>query len=154
MSKADISTTPILPRRAVLAGIASTAALPIAVGVPTASLVVAPAIDAIFELIDGHRKTHIVHMAAIELLNRAERRYGPGKGNWITEKPCHDEADAFDAFIAAPASTPQGLHAKLGYLQELARAGSETEWMIDELINPLGLIESFTASLENIGVQP
>jgi hypothetical protein len=118
---------------------------------PAATLQGAP--DPVFELIEAHRKTHADHMAAIETLNRFERRHGPCNGNWITEKPCHIEHEAFHAFIAAPATTPQGLFAKLNYLQDLA-SEFETEWMIDECVYTFGLIESFAVSLKNIGVQP
>jgi hypothetical protein len=133
-----------LSRRLVLAGVAAVAALPIASAAPTAA-------DPVFDLIDAHRKTHIAHMAALDLQADLERE-GDSRADWVSEKPCHDEADAFAAFIVAPANSPQGLHAKLAYLQQLA-SEFETEWMIAELIHPLGLIESFAASLENIGVR-
>jgi hypothetical protein len=133
-----------LSRRVVLAGVASVVALPIVSAAPIVA-------DPVLDLIDTHRKTHIAHMAALKLQARLERE-NDNRADWVAEKPCHDEADAFAAFIAAPANTPEGLHAKLAYLQELA-SEFETEWMIDELMYPLGLIQSFAASLENIGVR-
>jgi len=124
----------------------------VAAAIPTAILTAAPAVDPLFDLIEAHRKTHITHMAALELQNRLERRQD-SRADWVATKPCHDEADAFAALIAAPAITPQGLLAKLAYLQHLA-SEFETEWMIDEQVYPLDLIQSFAASLKNIGVQP
>jgi hypothetical protein len=57
MSKADVSTTPIRSRRAVLAGIASAAALPIAAAVPTiAPAEASQAIDPIFGAIEAWRR--------------------------------------------------------------------------------------------------
>ncbi len=118
----------------------------VAAAIPTAILTAAPAADPLFDLIEAHRKTHITHMAALE-------RRQDSRADWVATKPCHDEADAFAALIAAPAITPQGLLAKLAYLQHLA-SEFETEWMIDEQVYPLDLIQSFAASLKNIGVQP
>ena len=64
MSQADISTTPIRSRRAVLAGIASASALPSAVGIPATALAARLAADPIFDLAraestrpDGSRET-------------------------------------------------------------------------------------------------
>ena len=54
MSKADISTTPIRSRRAVLAGIVSAAALPVVAAIPTAAL---PGSDSeLIELADQYVK--------------------------------------------------------------------------------------------------
>src|ERR1700720_2982856 len=107
-----------------------------------ASAIAAPAlpavstVDPVFDLIEAHRQAHAAHMASLELQNRLERQHD-SRADWVSTKPCHDEADAFEALIAAPAITPQGLLAKLAYLQELA-SEFETEWMIDELVYPLG----------------
>jgi hypothetical protein len=113
----------------------------------------APAADPIYAAIVVHRKAHIAHMASLELQARFERRYGIGKGGWVSTKPCHDEDDAFMAFVAEPAATAQGLFAKLAYFDELA-SEFETEWMIRERAEAAVLIQSFAASLKNIGVQP
>ena len=156
MSKADISPTPIRSRRAVLAGIASAAALPAAAvipatALPTAGLPATPAADPIYAMIDVHRKAHAAHMASIKLQERFERRYGGGHGSWISEKPCCDEDDIFMALVAAPATTVQGLSAKLAYFDELS-GEFETEWMVSQRAEAAVLIQSFTASLKNIGV--
>jgi hypothetical protein len=111
---------------------------------------VAPAIDPVFDLIDAHRKACAAHLAAIQLQNRVEKIRGAGRGNWITEKPCHDENDAFEALVSAAVNTVPGLLAKLVYLQELAE-NEEWGWVIDDRDGvALHLIESFAASLANI----
>jgi hypothetical protein len=112
----------------------------------------AAAIDPVLDLIEAHRKAHIAHIDSLELQNRFERRYGIGQGNWISEKPCHDEHDVFMALVAEPAATVHGLLAKLGYFDELA-GEFETEWMIHDRAEAAVIIQSFTASLKNIGVQ-
>jgi hypothetical protein len=98
------------------AGGAVAAAIPTAVvaGIPTS-------VDPVFELIEIHRKAHIAHMAALQLQTRFERRYGIGGASWVSEKPCHDEDDAFTAFVAEPAATVQGLVRKAGLLRRAGR---------------------------------
>jgi hypothetical protein len=158
------TNTPVPTRRhllTVVAGGAVAAAIPIAA--MTAEPVLIPAasneeakinmLDPIFAAIAVHRKAHIAHMASLELQARFERRYGIGKGSWVSTKPCHDEDDAFMAFVAEPATTVQGLFAKLAYFDELA-GEFETEWMTRERAEAAVLIQSFAASLKNIGVQP
>jgi hypothetical protein len=103
-------------------------------------------------VISVHRNAHIAHIASLELQTRFERRYGIGKGGWISTKPCHDEDDAFMALVAEPTTTMQGLFAKLAYFDELA-GEFETEWMVRERAEAAVLIQSFAASLKNIGVQ-
>jgi hypothetical protein len=105
----------------------------------------------VFNLIEIHRKAHAAHMTSLNLQNRFERRFGIGEGDWVAEKPCHDEDDAFVAFVAAPATTLAGLLAKLAYFDELA-SEHETEWMVCERADASVVIQSFTASLKNIGV--
>jgi hypothetical protein len=71
MSKADISTTPIRSRRAVLAGIASAAALPIAATAPTAAL----AADPIFAAIERHKATAVIWDAAVDVRSNFNDRH-------------------------------------------------------------------------------
>jgi hypothetical protein len=134
------------------ASIASVGTLAVA-AMPAATLTAALAVDPIYGAIAVHRKTHIAHMASLELQTRFERRYGIGKGGWISTKPCHDEDDAFMALVAEPTTTVQGLFAKLAYFDELA-GEFETEWMVRERAEAAVIIQSFAASLENIGVRP
>jgi hypothetical protein len=61
MSKADISTTPILPRRAVLAGMASAAVI------PTAALGAAPSSDPIYAAIERHKAAMAPYDAAVAI---------------------------------------------------------------------------------------
>jgi hypothetical protein len=120
--------------------------------VPAAVTIPAPRAsspDPVFGLIEAHRKAHAAHIASLELQNRFERRYGIGQGSWISTQPCHDEDDAFETFVAAPATTIQGLRAKMAYFEELA-SEFETEWMVYDRVACPALIESFTASLANI----
>jgi hypothetical protein len=114
------------------------------VGLPTAA---EAAEDPIYAVIDAHRKAHAAHWAAIKSAD--------GLMDWssITEKPCHDENDAFEILIEAPAATLRGLVAKLAYLREIA--DGEEAWMIDDREGTaLPLIDSFIASLRNVGVPP
>jgi hypothetical protein len=131
-----------LTRRLALAGLAM---------LPVALPAVGAAIDPVFELIATHRKAHIAHMAALELQNRLERQRVRG-AHLVSEKPSYDEDEAFRTLVAEPATTVQGLLAKLAYFDELA-GEFETEWMVHERPEPAALIESFAASLENIGVR-
>lgn len=74
----------------------------VAAAIPAVALAGAPAVDPVFELIEAHRRAHAAHMSSLDLQNRFERRYGPGKGSWISTQPCHDADDAFVAFVASP----------------------------------------------------
>jgi len=103
----------------------------------------------VFVLIDAHRRACKKHLVALDEANRLELV----GADWadITEKPCHDENDAFEILLAAPATTIAGLAAKLSYLRAIAE-GKEA-WMLDEREGAaLILLDSFTASLRNIGV--
>jgi hypothetical protein len=100
--------------------------------------------DPIYAAIDAHRKANAAHWAALKA--------SEGTTDWgITEQSCHDENDAFEVLIGAPATTLAGLRDKLAYLRAIA-AGEEA-WMLDESEGAsLRLIDSFTASLRNVGV--
>jgi hypothetical protein len=133
---------------AVAAGVsvASVGTLAVAAAMPSAApYSAACAVDPIYAAIDAHRKASAAHWAAIKA--------SEGVTDWgITEQPCHDENDAFDVLIGAPATTLAGLCAKLAYLRAIAEG--EQAWMLDEREGAsLHLIDSFTASLKNIGVQ-
>jgi hypothetical protein len=93
---------------------------------------------------------HVAHMDALKLQNRLERARAPD-ARLVSEKPCVDEDDAFEALVATPATTLAGLLAWLAYLQELD-SEFETEWMITDRACPSTLINSFAASLQNVGV--
>ena len=107
--------------------------------------------DPIYAAIELHRRTHVAHMDALTLQDRLERAYDPDPGR-VSEKPCHDENDAFQALVAAAATTLPGLIAWLGYLQDLA-SKFETEWMMFDRTPAAVVVDSFVTSLKNIGVQ-
>jgi hypothetical protein len=159
MAKADSvhstppTNTPIDTERrrflAVAAGasVVSVGTLAVAAAIPTAVLAAAPAVDPVFDLIDIHRKAHAAHLAAIKEADRLEGMHG---GSWsdITEQPCNDENDAFEALLAAAATTLPGLLAKLDYIRDLAE---QQAWMLDEREGAaISLSESFAASIKNI----
>ena len=112
----------------------------------------APAIDPVFELIEIHRNAHAAHITALHLQARLEKTGRPSDVGWVSTKPCHDEDAAFVAFVAAAATTIPGLLAKLDYFAELA-SKFEPEWMVCERAECAVVIQSFAASLKNIGVQ-
>jgi hypothetical protein len=113
----------------------------------------APVNDPVFDLIETHRRTHATHMASLALQARLEKTHPAKEVSWVSTKPCHDENEAFEALVVAGATTLPGLFAWLDYFDELA-SEFETEWMVDERANPGALIQSFAASLKNIGVRP
>jgi len=121
--------------------VAATIALP--------AFATAPADDPVFDLIEAHRRAHVAHMDALTLQDRLERAHDPDAGR-VSEKPCHDEDDAFEALVAAAATTQPGLIAWMGYLQELA-SEFETEWMMYDRTPAAVLVDSFVTSLKNIG---
>ena len=125
-----------LSRRNMLAGLA---VLPAALQATAEA-----AADPIYPVIDAHRKANAAHWAAI--------RASEGTTDWsLTEQPCHDENHAFDVLIGAPATTLAGLCAKLAYLRAIAEG--EEAWMLDDREGiARHLIDSFTASLRNVGV--
>jgi hypothetical protein len=115
-----------------------------------------PEIDPVFALIDAHRKACNAHVAAMQLQNRIEKTRGSFAANWVAEKPCRDENEAFAGLVFSVATTLPGLEAKLAYLRELAE-DDEWGWVFDEREGTaLGLIESFCGSIGNVlpQVQP
>jgi len=111
----------------------------------------APADDLVFDLIEAHRRAHVAHMDALTLQDRLEKANDPDAW-WVSEKPCNDENDAFEALVAAAATTLPGLIHWLDYFQELS-SKFETEWMMEDRASAAVLIQSFATSLKNIGVQ-
>jgi len=121
--------------------------LPVSAGAPERTF------DPIFDLIESHRRADAAHRKALDVQARFERRHGACNRSWeISEKPCHDEDDAFEALVAGVATTQPGLLAWLAYFQELDGA-FETEWMITDRVFVPNLIKSFVTALKNIAVQ-
>ena len=70
----------------------------------------------------------------------------------VTEKPCHDANEAFEVMLAGATTTLPGLLAKLAHLRSIM--DSEEAWWLDDregVARPL--IDSFAASLRNIGLR-
>ena len=131
---------------------ASGAALCVALPLPVSAGDAERVPDPIYAAIELHRRTHVAHMESLALQSRLERKHGIGKCGWVSEKPCHEEDNAFDALVTASATTLPGLIAWLDYLQELA-SEFETEWMMYDRTPAAVLVDSFVASLKNVGVQ-
>ena len=91
------------------------AALGMALPLPVSAGAPERAPDPVFGLIAGHRRAHIAHLKALKLQSRFERLYRDyDRAAEISEKPCHDEDDVFEALIATPATTLPGC--SLGWL--------------------------------------
>jgi hypothetical protein len=112
--------------------------------------VASEATDPIFTAIEAHRAAHAAHEAAISEANRLQKL---DRGfDWVdmTVKPCDDDNEAFDILIGAEAAGIPGLLAKLNYLRAIAE--SEEAWMFERDDTAMNLIDSFVASLRNVGV--
>jgi hypothetical protein len=104
MSKADILPTPIRSRRAVLAGIASAAALPIAGALPTSAEATT---DPIFAAIDAYRQADAAFFAVPRGVDIPDE-LGDLRGN------------AFHAVMRTRPTTPPGLVASTSWTREEA----------------------------------
>jgi hypothetical protein len=113
-------------------------------GIPTT-------VDPIFAAIEAHRQTHVAHMAALTRQSQLEVSDFDRNHDDVVEQTCVAEDDAFEAFVAEPATTMPGLLAKLAYFEELA-SERDTEWLVHDCVECADLINSFVASLKNIGV--
>ena len=123
----------------------------VAAAIPAATLAATSAVDPIFAAINEHKKAHAAHLAAIKEVDRLHRIHGEADES-ITDKPCDDENDAFEALVSAAATTLPGLIAWLDYLQELG-SEFETESIMTDRTCAAALVDSFVTSLKNIGVQ-
>jgi hypothetical protein len=148
-SPADHSRSEI-GRRRLLRGLAAVPAVAaLAAATPPALTAAVP--DPIFAAIEAHRAANAAHEAAIAEGARLEKLHGfMDEWSRITKKPCDDENEAFDILVGAPAATIAGLLSKIEYLLAIA---DEEAWMLDERAGTAQLlIESFVASLRNVGV--
>ena len=102
--------------------------------------------DPVFGLIEAHRKAEAAHLASLREQERLEKA-----GIWqcdVAEQACHGELNAFADLVSVPATTLPGIHAKLTYLQDVAR---REPWMFgDRKLAAVRLMESFAASLANV----
>jgi hypothetical protein len=143
MTQADsVHSTPPTNTSATRRNILGTIAVGGATALTLPAHAAAPAVDPIYAAIEKHRAA-----AAAQI----QRIHGFGRGDWITEKPCQDENDAFGTLVRALASTRVGLPAKLQYLQDLSR-NDEWAWILDEREGTsIALIESFMVSFAALG---
>jgi hypothetical protein len=102
--------------------------------------------DPVFGLIEAHRNASVVHLASLREQERLEKA-----DIWecdAAEQACHEEFRIFDALLAAGATTPPGLVAKLFYLQDIAHCDA---WMLtDRLDAAILLLEGFAVSVANV----
>src|SRR5437868_5763520 len=136
MSKAENCTTPIR-RRAVLAGIASAAALPIAAAIPTAAVAGIPTSaaaaaepDPAFALIAEKRAIDVAHGAAIDAQDAAEGRYGRGSDEvWEAaehcEAACHAASEIEWRLADTMPTTLAGVAAVLRFANQIEDEGGE-----------------------------
>jgi len=144
----QIARRGVLSAGAAISAAASLAGVTLLANAPAAS---ASESDPIFVAIDAHRAANAAHLAAIHEANRLQELDRDFYWADMTEKPCHDENDAFEILLGAGATSIGGLLAKLEYLRSIA--DSEEAWMLDEREGAaLLLIDSVTASLRNVGV--
>jgi hypothetical protein len=131
-------------RRLLTVAVAGAAALALP---PTAAAALEA--DPIFAAIERYNGAAAAHLAAIDELALLEKIHGVELADGsITEKPCCDEDDAFEALLAAAATTLPGLLAKLDYIRDLAE---QQAWMLDEREGAaISLSESFAESINNI----
>jgi hypothetical protein len=154
MSKADISNTPILARRAVLAGIASTAVIP-----TTAALAAVPAADPIYEAIaasrDFQQATERAYARLRDLHREAQQRFRSadeqresrrefvesfvGDEDEYTHSYAGPLWDYYRAFAETVPTTLAGLLAMLVYADEV----TECE---PEVLADFGIISTFATA--------
>jgi hypothetical protein len=85
--------------------------------------------DPVFGMIEAHRRASAAHGIALVEQARLEQ-IGDLDAAWsISEQPCHDEFNAFDALLSAEAITVPGIVAQFAYLQEIAEHNA---WMFSD----------------------
>jgi hypothetical protein len=129
MSQAKNSTTLIRSRRAVLAGIASAAVLPIAAATLTTALTAVPAVDPAFALIAEKRAADIAHGEAIDVCDLEDLRDRTSdaaiQAQDNSEAACH-AVFAIDWKLARTVPTTlAGVAAVLRFANEIEDAGNE-----------------------------
>jgi hypothetical protein len=143
MSKADHSTTPILSRRAALAGVASTVALPIAAALPAPALAVTT--DPIFAAIDAHRQAEAACSACGDLPGGAPDELADRWG------------EAFRALVRTRPTTPAGLVALTTWAREDSLDGEDDQHRltatIDDAVRGMSGLEPWSPS-PTAGIDP
>ena len=137
MPKANSDNSTTMPAEATrrrfltqAAGVAAGASVLALAITPPAWAVAAPAglPDPVFGLIEAHRTARAVHLAALEEQTRLDR-IGDRSSDWIAEKPCHADMDAFNDLIETAPTTFAGLQAWASYLDEIRRCEA---WMFED----------------------
>jgi hypothetical protein len=129
---------------AAAASVVSVGTLAVA-AISTAAMPAAVTTDPVYAAIERYKEAAAAHEAALQELDRLERIDPDWDHGWITERPCHDEFNAFDALLEAAALTLPGLLAKLAYLQDIV--GREAWLFEDHQGTAIRLIESFAGSI-------
>jgi len=120
--------------------------VPKAVTVPPAAAIAGH--DPVFGLIETHRKADRDHEVALDEQERLERIGDHAAADLAGEASCHAAFKAFDALLAAAATTLPGLVAKLSYLQDIAHRDA---WMLtDRPDAAILLLVGFVASVANV----
>jgi hypothetical protein len=129
-SQANTSIYPIRSRRAVLAGIASAAALPITAATPTTTLTAARMVDPAFALIAEKLAADVAHGEAIDAQDVAESDDGIGSdaAEEAFQRCCVacgvvNEADW--RLATTPPTTLAGVAAVLRFVNEIEDGGME-----------------------------
>jgi hypothetical protein len=141
MSQADNCTTLIRSRRAVLAGIASAAALPIAAATP-AALATPSEVDPIFAAIEKHRVLSAHYDAAVSI----SAKLPPGPEFEAAEEVTTDRHDEVlnhaDTLICSHPPTLAGVVALMRYVSSLEewqepldRREWNGEWLVMDIPN-------------------
>jgi hypothetical protein len=126
MAKADISTTSIRSRRAVLAGVASAAVLPIAAALPTNA---EAAVDPIF--------------AAIDAFRRADALFHAEYVGDIPDEIGDRQSDAYYAVLRTRPTTMAGLVALTALVRERA------DWLCPHSLISGEELCAITAAIDN-----
>jgi hypothetical protein len=131
-----------------LAAAAMAPSVPVAVTIPPAPAIAEPTAalpDPVFGMIEAHRKAEAAHLAALDEQNRLDKA---GIEEDVSEQPCHDEFNAFDALLSAAATTVPGIVAQLAYLQEIVEHDA---WMFNDREDSAPrLLKGFAASIANV----
>jgi hypothetical protein len=73
--------------------------------------------------------------------------HGASYVDTVTEGRCWAARDSFVAIFEGAATTLPGLRAKAAYLQDLARREA---WMFELMVEPVRIVEGFSASIETV----
>jgi len=135
MSKADISTTPIRSRRAVLAGIASAAAMPIVAAVPNNAVAFA---DPIF--------------AALDTFRRVDAEFFAADGDDILDEVGERHHAAVKTMLRTRPTTPAGLAALTTWAREQVDYlhANASAWYSEDICTLVATIDDATRGMSGL----